>query len=70
MHERRTTSCVLLATGQTMRPDLDVSRHETFTLASFAGRGLLLIEPTLVLRRHRGVTGSVTGGEIRQRRLP
>jgi hypothetical protein len=51
MHARRTTSCVLLATGQTMRPDLDVSRRpgldvsrgETFILASFAARGLLLI---------------------------
>src|SRR5215218_3410332 len=57
-------------TGQTMRPGLDVTCDETFTLASFAGRGLLLIEPTLVLRRHRGVTGSVTGGEVRQRRPP
>src|SRR5215211_7893189 len=70
MHARRTTFCVLLATGQTMRPGLDVSRDETFTLASFAARGFLLIEPTLVLQRHRGVTGSVTGGEIRQRRPP
>src|SRR5215204_501203 len=66
MHARRTTSCVLLATGQTMRPGLDLSRDETFILASFAARGLLLIEPTLVLQRHRGVTG----GEIRQRRPP
>jgi hypothetical protein len=49
MHARRTTFCVLLATGQTMRPGLDVSRDETFILASFAGRGLLLIELTLVL---------------------
>src|SRR5829696_5290397 len=66
MHARPTTSCVLLATGQTMRPGLDLSRDETFILASFAARGLLLIEPTLVLQRHRGVTG----GEIRQRRPP
>ena len=43
MHARRTTSCVLLATGQTMRPDLNVSSGETFILASFATRGLLLI---------------------------
>jgi hypothetical protein len=43
MHARRTKSCVLLATGKTMRPGLDVSRDETFTLASFAARGLLLI---------------------------
>ena len=55
MHARRTTSCVLLATGQTMRPGLDVSRGETFILASFAARGPLLIEPTLALRRHGGV---------------
>src|SRR5215211_2951648 len=53
-----------------MRPGLDVTCDETFTLASFAARGHLLIESTLVLRRHRGVTGSVTGGEIRQRRPP
>ena len=33
MHARRTTSCVLLATGKTMRPGLDVSRDETFTLS-------------------------------------
>jgi hypothetical protein len=31
------------------------------------GRGLLLIEPKVVPRRNGDVTGSVTGGEIRQR---
>ena len=55
MHARRTTSCVLLATGQTMRPGLDLSRDETFILASFAARGLLLIKPRVLPRRHGGV---------------
>src|SRR5215212_730655 len=56
--------------GQTIRPGLDVARDETLTLASFVSRGLLLIEPTILLRRNGGVTGSVTGGEIRQREPP
>ena len=35
----------------------------SFTLASFAARGLLLIEPTIVLRRNGSVTVSVTEGD-------
>jgi hypothetical protein len=56
--------------GQTMRPGPDVSRDGTFTLASFAARRLLLIEPTILLRRNGSVTVSVTEGEIRQRESP
>ncbi len=39
-----------------MRPGLDVARDEKLTLASFAARGLLLIEPKVVPRRHGDVT--------------
>src|SRR5215208_6069259 len=45
-----------------MRSGLDVARDGTFTLASLAARGLLLIEPTVVPQRNGGVTGSVKGG--------
>src|SRR5215210_8853140 len=60
-----------LPSGSPSLPGLDVraqwKHHSRLLRRSWA---LLFIEPTVVRQRNGGVTGSVTGGEIRQREPP
>jgi hypothetical protein len=61
----RTRSSLEPQAGQTIWPGLDIARDGTLILASFDGRGLLPIEPTVPPRRNLGVTGGVTRGVMR-----